>query len=165
MTAPENYEYPIFVHQPPKKKHTLRNVVLILLGVGILAFAGCAALVGSAVDEVDDALEKEAKNDRPQPIEEGAAFTHDIWQAKAGWRIKVGGPLDMVEIKGLRVENVGGTADTALLTFTLDRGKNVLASMDCSSPEAQPDQVVRMSCIGDDVPKGKWDTITVKDAF
>lgn len=165
MSTPTDHAGAGFVHQPPKKKHTVRNVVLALIGVGVLGFAGCAALVGSAVDDVDDALQEEAKNDRPHPIGEGEAFTHDIWKAKPGWKIKVGGPLEMVRIRGLRVENVGDSADTAMLTFTLDRGKNVLASIDCSSPQAQPGQVVRMSCIGDDAPKGDWNTVTVRDVF
>ena len=36
---------------PPKKKHTTRNVLLILGVIVLLMFAGCVALVGGAVNE------------------------------------------------------------------------------------------------------------------
>lgn len=168
MSQPSNptpYPYAYGPPQPPKKKHTLRNVLLILLGCFVLFVGGCVALIGSAADEASKALDEEAKNDKPTVIEEGAAFTHDIWKAQDGWTINAGGAVGMVEIKGLRVKNIGDNADTALLTFTLDRGNNVLAAIECSSPEAQPGQVVRMSCVGDEAPAGEWDTVTVKDAL
>lgn len=38
---------------PPKKKHTVRNVILVLLGLGVLGLAGCMALIVGAGNEVD----------------------------------------------------------------------------------------------------------------
>ena len=46
--------------EPPKKKHTLRNVLLVLAALALAGIAGCAALLGSAAESVDDALDEEA---------------------------------------------------------------------------------------------------------
>lgn len=40
--------------QPPaKKKHTARNVILVLVGLFVVGIGGCAAIVGSIGSEVD----------------------------------------------------------------------------------------------------------------
>lgn len=38
---------------PPKKKHTVRNVILVLLGLGILGLVGCVAIVANVGNEID----------------------------------------------------------------------------------------------------------------
>ena len=43
----------------PKKKHTVRNVILIVIVVFIAGTAGCLALLGGAVDEIDDSIKKD----------------------------------------------------------------------------------------------------------
>lgn len=78
MTQPPNPgQYP---YQPPpqyaptprqKKSHTVRNVLLILLGVFVLGFAGCIALVGGAAKSIDNeskrvvAVEYQVAGDAP----------------------------------------------------------------------------------------------------
>lgn len=58
MTQPPNpgqYPYqPQYAPPPPKKSHTVRNVLLILLGIFVLGFAGCIALVGGAAKSIDN---------------------------------------------------------------------------------------------------------------
>ncbi len=44
-----------------KKSHTVRNVILVILGVVILAFAGCTALLVGGVNEVANQQEAEAE--------------------------------------------------------------------------------------------------------
>lgn len=44
----------------PKKKHTVRNVILVIMGLFILMIAGCMALLGTAANEVDKASKKES---------------------------------------------------------------------------------------------------------
>lgn len=145
----------------PKKKHTFRNIMLVMLGLFIAAFAGCAALIGGAVEEADKAISAEEKNDKPTKITEGKAFEHDIWAVKGGWKIKRG-PLGAT-VTGLRAELTGDAADSPLLTFTLNKGKQVLASIDCTGPKAQPGQVVRLNnCIPDGKATG-YDSVSVAD--
>lgn len=152
-------------YQPqPKKKHTVRNVFLILVGLSIAAFAGCTALIGGALEEADDAVSAEEENDKPSRVVEGKAFEHDIWAVKPGWRV-VNGPLGDATIKGLRVEHIGDEQDTAMLTFQAERGKKVLANIECTGNEVQPGQVVRMSCLGTGgAVKGNY-KLTVKDMW
>jgi len=47
----------------PKKKHTVRNVLLILTGIGVLMFGGCTALVVGAASSVDTAIKESDKAD------------------------------------------------------------------------------------------------------
>ena len=43
--------------RPPEKSHTLRNVLLALVAVFVLAIGGCVALLGFAGNEVNEAIE------------------------------------------------------------------------------------------------------------
>lgn len=150
--------------QQPKKKHTVRNVLLVIFVLMIAAFAGCAALINGAVESADKALTAEQANDTPTVIAEGKAFEHDIWAVKSGWAVQES--QFGTTIKGVQAELTGKTADVPMLTFTLDKENRVLASIDCTGPKAQPGQVVRLnSCIADGKIKGVYDTVTVADTF
>lgn len=160
QTAPQGTHQQV---SPPKKKHTVRNVILVILGLMILAFAGCLALVGGVANEVDKAIEEEQANDKPVEVAEGKAFTHDDFEAAAGWKVaneKFGGAT----IKGLRVTNNAGEARTAMLTFRFYKGNENLAEVECSSNELQTGEVSKMDCVSFDskFPKG-YDTIKVSD--
>lgn len=148
---------------PPKKKHTVRNVLLVIIGLMILGLGGCLALVGGAANEIDKALQEEEANDRPTEITEGEAFTHDGFEAEEGWKVakeRFGGAT----IQGLRVTNTSEDARTALLTFRLYKGNENLAEIECSSNELQTGEVSRMNCVSMEsrFPKG-YDTIKVSD--
>ncbi|HSE72804.1 MAG TPA: hypothetical protein VLA97_18705 [Nocardioidaceae bacterium] len=148
---------------PPKKKHTVRNVILVILGLMILAFAGCMALLGGVANEVDKAIKEEEANDKPVEVSEGEAFTHDGYEAEAGWKVvkeRFGGAT----IKGLRVTNTSDGARTALLTFRFYSGNENLAEVECSSNEIQTGEASKLDCISMDsgFPKG-YDTIKVSD--
>lgn len=146
----------------PKKKHTVRNVILILCALAIAGFVGCTALVGSAFNEADKAVKKHDENKKPHDITEGKAFSHDVWEGSSGWKVTVGGPLDTADVEGLKLTNTGDKADTPFLTFNLDDGDNVLASIDCHGAEAEPGQTVRMQCVDDDAPDGEWESVSVQ---
>ncbi|WP_414706451.1 DUF2510 domain-containing protein [Rhodococcus pyridinivorans] len=52
--------------QPPKKSHTVRNILLALVAVGVLAIGGCIAFLAVAANEVNDAIETaEAQDSAP----------------------------------------------------------------------------------------------------
>ena len=148
---------------PPKKKHTVRNVILIIVGVLILLFAGCIALVGTGLNEVDKAIQEEQANNKPVEIADGAAFTHDDYAAEAGWRVARDG-LGGVTIKGLKVTNKASESRTALLTFRFYKGNENLAEVECSSNQIASGEVSRLDCVSSDskFPKG-YDTIKVSD--
>jgi len=148
---------------PPKKKHTVRNVILVILGLFILAFAGCMALFAGAVNEVDKAIKEEQANDKPRVVAEGKAFTHDSYGAESGWKV-VNERFGGATIKGLRLTNTTDGARTALLTFRFYKGNENLAEVECSSNQLQPGEVSKMDCVSmdGDFPKG-YDTIKVSD--
>lgn len=151
--------------QPPKKRHTVRNVLLVVAALMIAAMAGCAALLGSAAESVDDALDAEAKNDKPSPVAEGKAFEHDIWSVQSGWKVKRERFTGDTTIKGLRAENTGESADHSMLTFTLERGSKVLASVDCTSDRAEPGQSIKLTCISTDKMPKRFGSISVRDSW
>jgi hypothetical protein len=46
-------------HLPkPKKKHTVRNIFLGIIALGILFTAGCMALIGGAANEISKSIDE-----------------------------------------------------------------------------------------------------------
>jgi hypothetical protein len=154
--------------QPPRKKHTVRNILLILVLMFVLGVGGCMALIAGAANEADKALKGEAANDRPTSIAAGKAFEHDGFALAGGWKVqpeRFGGAT----IKGLTVtlkDDQETPSRSALLTFRLYNGKTVVSEIECSSNEMQQGETSGMDCISLDSKKiGKWDTIKVSDMF
>jgi hypothetical protein len=162
QAPPQGYYQP---GPPPKKKHTVRNVFLVLFGLFILMLGGCMALVGGAVSEVDKAIQEEAANDKPTTVAEGAAFTHDGYEAEGGWMVakeRFAG----TSIKGLRVTNSADEARSALLTFRFYDGNEVVGEVECTSNQMQSAEASRLDCISfDSKPVRSFDTIKVSDMF
>lgn len=153
-----------------KKKHTVRNVLLVLVLLMVLFVGGCFALFGAVLNEADKAIDEEAKNDKPVTVEEGAAFDHDGFAVAKGWKIapeEFGGAT----VTGLRVtleddQDVTGGGRSALLTFRLYDGKAVVSEILCNSNEMQEGESSKMSCSSLDTEKlGKYDTIRVADTW
>lgn len=147
-------------------KHRPRGMAIagLVLGIG----AGLIGLLFSiivygAVSAIDDSVQESEANRKPHDVAESQAFSHDVWEAEEGWKIKHEVPLDMVDIKGLRLTNTGDSPASPLLTFNLDKGENVLASIDCSGPNAQPGQSVRLECVPDNIPDDNWESISVRN--
>lgn len=167
QTPPPAQYPPQGYYEPPKKKHTLRNVLLIFALLFVLGIAGCVALIGGAANEADKAIKAEEANDKPTEVAEGAAFTHDDFEVDAGWVVKKDG-LGGVTIENARVTNASDddTSRTALLTFTFYKGSENLAEVECSSNELQAGESSKMDCFSTDseFPTG-YKTIKVADAF
>jgi hypothetical protein len=151
--------------QQPKKKHTVRNVLLAIIGVFILFVGGCFALVGGAANEIDKAIQEEEANDKPVAVEEGKAFTHDGFEVTGGWKVANDG-LGGATIKGLSVTNTADEERTALLSFRFYKGKTNLAEVECSSNQLQADESSSLDCFSTDTkfPKG-YNEIRVADSF
>lgn len=132
--------------QPKKKKHTLRNVLLILLGLTLLGIAGCFALVGSAVNEVD----KEAKRERVVVYEvtgtarqvdvsyttDGSTSTAQENGVKLPWRkeVKVSGLVPVYQVMGQAMSKgtvaCKITVDGEVVKENESRGMGALATCD-----------------------------------
>ncbi|MDO9380328.1 MAG: hypothetical protein Q7T56_15900 [Nocardioidaceae bacterium] len=166
---PQGYYPP---QPPPKKKHTLRNVLLVLLAIGVLFIGGCALLFGAAVNEVDKAVTESAEKDaepggpdNPLEITEGEAFEVSGFDYADGWTIKNNADLDLFEIDRLRVTNNRDSSDSALVEIKFNQGSEVLASVDCTSDDIAVGQTVTLNCISADALPADYDTITINDTF
>lgn len=154
--------------RPPKKKHTVRNVLLVIVGLSVLLIGGCVALIGGAANEVGKAIEEDASKaggtDNPMDIEPGKSFEVDGFKYADGWSVNRDA-LGDVEIKGLKVTNDRDDRDSALVEIKLWRGTEVVALIDCTTEPIQAGTTVTLGCFSaDDMPK-KYDKVTINDAF
>lgn len=156
---------------PAKKKHTLRNVLLGVIAVGVLFIGGCLALVGGAANEVGKSIEKEqAKDsepggpDNPLTIVEGKAFSVSGFDYAAGWKIGDDG-LGSVDVSKLKVTNNRDEKDSALVEIKLMKGTEVLALTDCTTEPVAVGQTTTLSCISADDMPSSYDRITINDSF
>ena len=83
---PGQWQQPQWQPQPPpKKKHTVRNVFLIITALVFLGVAGCIAIVVSIGNEVGkDAVDRA----EPRTVTVGQAFDLGKHQTLAGWTVK-----------------------------------------------------------------------------
>src|SRR5689334_5319305 len=76
----------------PKKKHTVRNVIIAIIVVVLLLMAGCMALIAGAANEVDKAINKHENqkggSSNPITVKEGQAFTIGKIDYLGGWSLK-----------------------------------------------------------------------------
>lgn len=157
-----------FTPPQPKKKHTLRNVLIAVVVLFVLIVGGCTAILAAGGKAVNDAINDEVKNDTPTAVTEGKSFEHDGFTASAGWSIK---PSRFgVDVKGMSVtldDDQGTTSGrSALWTIGLYDGKTKVAELTCSSNEIQEGETSKMDCIsGDEIKAGDWSTVKVSDAF
>ncbi|WP_216823032.1 DUF2510 domain-containing protein [Aeromicrobium sp. A1-2] len=155
---------------PPKKKHTVRNVLLGLVAVFVLFVGGCMALIGSAANEVSKSIDKEVAKDsepggpdNPLTISEGKAFSVSGFDYAAGWKV-VDNEFGF-DITKLKVTNNRDDKDSALVEIKFMKGSEVLALTDCTTEPVAVGQTTTLSCLsGDDLP-AKYDKITINDTF
>jgi len=152
----------------PKKKHTVRNVLLGIVLLSVLFVGGCIALIGGVASEVDKAIDADANKaggtDNPMKIEPGEAFEVDGFKYASGWSLKRDAVGD-AEVAGLKVTNERDDRDSALVEIKLWRGSEVVALIDCTTEPIQAGTTVTLGCFSaDDMPK-KYDKVTINDAF
>jgi hypothetical protein len=151
-----------------QKKHTVRNVLLILAGLFILVVGGCAALVGGAANEVSKDIKADANKpggtDNPLTITPGNAFEVDGFKYAAGWKIGKDA-LGDVEVTGLKVTNARGKKDSSLVEIKFFKGTEVLALANCTTEPIGMNTTVTLSCISSDKLPTGYDKITINDSF
>lgn len=158
----------------PKKKKTLRNVLIIVAVLFVLMIGGCMALIGGAANEVGKEIDKSIKEserkdalpggpNNPLTIVEGKAFEVQGFKYAPGW--KVANSLDSPEITGLKVTNERKKSDSALVEIKFWKGTEVLALVDCTTEPIDVGTTVTLGCLsGDPMPAG-YDKITINDSF
>lgn len=162
---------PVQVAERAKKGHTVRNVLLGIIAVGVLFIGGCLALVGGAANEVGKSLDKEVAKDKepggpdnPLTIVEGQKFSVSGFDYSGGWKLGDDG-LGSVEITNLKVTNNRDDKDSALVEIKFMKGSEVLAVTDCTTEPVAVGETTTLSCISaDDLPKA-YDRITINDSF
>lgn len=155
-----------------------KSIAGFILGLAsiIIFFAVTAATV-AAVDSAVKDIDKDIKssetgdfaesNDKPKPVKEGGAFTHDGYKVAAGWSVTNDKVLDTVGIEGMTVTNADhGSVDTPMFTVQfVGKGENILATVQCTGTELQPGQSAKMDCGGlDSFPTG-YQEIRLGDMF
>lgn len=158
----------MFQPAPPKKSHTVRNVLLGLTLLFVLVIGGCLALVGGVANEVDKAIKEDANKaggtDNALTVKEGEAFEVDGFKYAAGWSVNKDA-LGDVEVKGLKVTNDRDDKDSAFVEIKFWKGTEVLALADCSTQPIDTGTTVTLNCFsGDNMPKA-YDKVTINDAF
>ncbi|MDE9365747.1 hypothetical protein PZ938_09035 [Luteipulveratus sp. YIM 133132] len=169
--APQPYGQPgygAYAPQPPKKKHTVRNVILIVIGVCILGIGGCSVLVIGGAAKVANDIEKSdnapggPKN--PLAITQGKAFEVQGFSYAAGWSVGNDEILGTT-VKDLKVTNNRKDRDGAIVEVKFLKGTEVLGTVDCTTEQIQVGQTVTLNCLGTTKPVTGWDKITINDTF
>lgn len=158
-------------YPPPKKSHTLRNVLLIILGLFILLIGGCFAVTAAFVNEVDNAIDEQEQEDaqpggpdNPLEVTPGEPFEVSGFNYQAGWTLAAN-DLGFAEVGGLKYENTRDDTDGAIVEIKLWNGNEVLASIDCTSDQAAVDTIVPLTCLGADEMPASYDRVTINDTF
>ncbi len=73
---------------PPKKRRKWPIVLVGILVLLALLFAGCVALVGGAVNSIDKSIKESEKKNAPREVQVGKQFTVGKHQTLAGWKVK-----------------------------------------------------------------------------
>ena len=156
---------------PPKQSHTLRNVLLILLGVLLLFFVGCSVLVGTVINKADKAVKTEVSRHAPTTVEPGQEFTHDGFRVTGGWKLDKVPGAGLATISDLQVTNEanGAFADqdgrSAVLTFRLYFENTVVAEVNCNGRQIQEGESSAMQCFSSDRLPPNYNRIKVTDIF
>ena len=160
---------------PAKKSHTVRNVILILLGVGTLLVGGCAVVAvgvlggtAAVLNEVDKSIKEDANKqggtDNPMTITEGNGFEVDGFVYADGWSLNQE-TFGYVTAKGLEVTNNRDDKDSAIVEIKLWQGKKVAASIDCSTEPILPGTATKVDCMALDKMPKTYDKVTINDTF
>lgn len=155
----------------PKKKHTVRNVLLIVFAILALFFVGCTVLVGAAFNSVDNAITESEERDNepggpnnPLEITEGEPFEVLDFAYSEGWSVGAD-ELGLFTVSDLRVTNNRDDRDSALVEIKLMRGSEVVALADCTTEPVNVGQTTSLSCFSGDDFTDDYDAITINDSF
>ncbi|GAA0940018.1 hypothetical protein GCM10009554_30340 [Kribbella koreensis] len=148
--------------QPPKKKHTARNVFIVIGVLFLLGVGGCFAIVGSVGNSVSKSIDEDASKNAPRPVTVGTAFTLGKHETLAGWTVK--NESGMFTVTG-KVKNTSKATSSAFLHLKfLTATGEVLGNVGCNSADLEPGQTQVLNCIPDG-KFGKYTKITAEATF
>jgi hypothetical protein len=158
-------QYPMQPMQPPpKKKHTVRNVFIVLGVLGVVFIGGCVAIVGKAADDVSKSVDADKDKNAPRDVAAGKAFTIGKHETLAGWTVTKDSVLGGFKVTG-KVKNTSDATSTAFIHFKfIDAKGTVLGNVDCNSGDLEPGQTQALNCIPDGT-WGKYTKITAEATF
>lgn len=149
---------------PPKKKHTARNVFIVIAVLAVLGIGGCVAIVGSIGNEVSKSVSADAEKNKPIEVKPGVAFERGKHQTLAGWKVSKDAALGGFLVTG-SVKNTSDTTSTAFIHFKfIDAKGTVLGNVSCNSGDLEPGQTQALNCIPDGA-YGKYAKITAEATF
>lgn len=153
----------------PKKKHTVRNVILVILALGILFMGGCMALIGGAANEISKSIDEHENqkggSNNPITLKVGESFTIGDTSYAEGWTVK-NDVLDSAEVKGLKVTNNGEESDYPSVEFRFWNGTTMLAEVSCGLLEEVPAGTTQvLDCSGDEPLPAKYEKLTVQNSM
>ena len=150
--------------QPVKKKHTVRNVFIILGILAVMGIGGCMAFVGAVGNEVSKSVDAEADRNAPRDVTVGKAFTIGKHETQAGWKVTKDSVLGGFQVSG-KVKNVSDATSSSFIHFKfLSASGEVLGNVQCSSGDLEPGQVQALSC-SPDGKFGKYAKVTAEATF
>ena len=153
---------------PQKKKHTVRNVFIVIGVLMVLLVGGCIALLGSAANEVDKSIKRGETEvggtNNPLTIKPGKAFEVRGFAYKAGWKLG-NDDLGSMAITGLKVTNGRDDRDSALVEIKVWKGDEVVALADCTTEPILPKTTTKLNCISADKVPEKYTRVTISDSF
>jgi hypothetical protein len=156
MTQPYQYPQPV-----APKRHTARNVLLVIAGAFILITGGCLAVAANIGNDIAKDIEPGGKN-APQVVVVGQAFTIGKHETLAGW--KVVNEIGMFTVTG-KVKNISEDTSTAFIHIKfLSATGEVLGNVACNSGDLEPGQVQALSCLPDG-KYGKYAKVTAEATF
>jgi hypothetical protein len=153
----------------PKKKHTVRNVFLAIIALGVLFVGGCMALIGGAANEISKSIDEHENqkggSNNPITLDVGEGFTIGDTSYAKGWTVK-NDVLGSAEVKGLQVTNNGSEPDYPSVEFRFWNGKTMLAEVSCGLLEEVPAGTTqKLDCTGDEPLPAKFEKVTVQNSM
>lgn len=174
--------YQPYQFAPPKKRHTVRNVLLAVIVTGaVLMVAGLFAAVeqtpatdagkSAAAPTSKPAAQPGSKRDtrldrnKPTQVKVGQAVTKGRHRLEAGWSLRSSQYLETFEVAGAEVTNISDRASAAFIEIKVYRGTRLLGNVSCSSPDIEPGETATVDCFTSDRFARGWTRVTVGATF
>lgn len=150
--------------RPVKKKHTVRNVLILLVVLVLAIGVGLAVVIGKTAKDAKDVVEN-SKIDGPSgpvDVEVGKAFRIDGYTFAAGWKVSAD-ELGDLQVTDLRATNNGNVVSSASISISFLRDGKEVASADCLAQSIDVDESDDVACGSTDDLPTDYDSVRVED--
>jgi hypothetical protein len=166
----------VTTNAPAKKKHTVRNVLLITSGLILDFVVACSVVVANGMDEAVNGSAPDTTHwstpgavpDRgaPRAVAVGKAFTIGKHRFEPGWKVSNEAYIGP-RISGT-VTNVSEDTSTAFFHIKVLKGSKVVANFQCNTNDLEPKQSEDVDCynsVDNSGKLGKYDRVTAEATF